>query len=127
MIDWSLYHNFSENEFACQCGKCGFSVDMSPDLLERLQRMREMLGRVMIIRSGYRCPLHPVEAKKDRPGSHAAGMAADIAASTAPERFSLVRAGIEVGMVGIGVAHSFIHLDVGHPSESVGRPAVWIY
>lgn len=127
MVDWSAYPNFSAHEFACRCGHCDGAADMSPDLLERLQRMREMLGRRMIVLSGYRCPQHPVEAKKQRPGSHAAGMAADIAASTGIERFSLVKAGIDVGMVGVGVSQSFVHLDVGHPSESVGRPAVWIY
>jgi DNA-binding NarL/FixJ family response regulator len=35
----------------------------------------------MKITSGYRCPKHPIEAKKAAPGAHSTGLACDIGVS----------------------------------------------
>lgn len=117
--------NFSEEEFRCKCGKCGGALFMRQDFMEALQQIRSDFNRPMVVNSGYRCRQHPEELRKSSPGAHAQGRAADIAVSTAGDRFLLARIGMVYGMTGIGVAKTFIHLDNGH--ENAGRPAIWSY
>jgi uncharacterized protein YcbK (DUF882 family) len=124
-MDWSEIRYFAKREFACKCGKCGGVEDMDPDFMRMLDAMRELYGDPMIITSGYRCPEHEAEKKKASPGAHSAGLAADIAAGTGKRRYDLIKAAMEIGMVGVGVANSFIHLDAGHPTAD--RPVVWKY
>lgn len=115
--------NFSRAEFTCSCG-CGKS-DMDGDFMEKLQHMRDLLGKGMTITSGYRCSDHPEEAKKQSPGSHAAGLAADIKVGNGKDRYDIVHLAMSVNMKGIGVANTFIHVDDGHPYAA--RPVVYKY
>lgn len=124
MIDWSRYPNFAEREFRCShCGK----VAMQPAFMERLQLLRTIYDKPMKITSGYRCPEHPVEAKKSKPGTHSEGCAADIAVVGA-EAYTLLRLAMQERFSGIGVQQKgegrFIHLDT---SVIAARPAVWSY
>lgn len=125
MIDWSQYPNFSEREFRCtHTGACA----MRPELLDVLQRIRNEFGRPMPISSGYRDPSHPIEAAKTRPGSHAMGVAADIAVS-GPDALRIVELAIKHGIRRIGVHQRgtgrFIHLDIG--GHGLPSPAIWTY
>lgn len=123
-MDWSKYPNFAEREFRCShCGK----VAMQPAFMERLQLLRIVYGKPMKITSGYRCPEHPVEAKKSKPGTHSEGCAADIGV-VGPEAYAILRLALQEGFTGIGVQQKgegrFIHLDT---SVVASRPAVWSY
>ena len=120
-INWSLYPNFGPEEFRCRCG-CGRS-DMNPEFMDKLQDLRNQVGPLKVT-SGFRCPNHPVERKKKRPGAHSAGTAADVQPIKS-DRYSLLKLAFEKDFEGIGVAKSFIHLDTGHPFAS--RPALWGY
>ncbi|HPT28397.1 MAG TPA: hypothetical protein PLZ95_18400, partial [Bryobacteraceae bacterium] len=75
--------------------------------------------------SAYRCPQHPVEARKPKPGLHARGIAADLVPMAMPLRafYDAVRA--EPRIRGIGVDHSagYIHVDV---REAIA-PTLWVY
>jgi len=93
--------------------------------MAQLQALRDKVGRPLTVTSGYRCASHPVELRKTHLGAHAQGLAADIAISGATERYALIKAAIEVGMTGLGVASGFIHVDAGHAYAA--RPAVWKY
>ena len=76
-VDWSLYPNFKESEFRCR--HTGL-VDMNPDFLEKLQTIRAIYAKPMIVTSGYRHPTHPVEVRKTHSnGEHTQGNCADIA------------------------------------------------
>lgn len=116
--------NFSVAEMACKCGECGGLCDMRQSHMEKLQAMRNITGPLTVT-SGYRCPLHPEEAKKQRFGAHAQGKATDIAIYNAAHRFKVIKAALDVGMVGLGIANSFVHVDSGHDNAS--RPASWVY
>jgi len=116
--------SFTPSEMACKCGKCGGVADMDHDFMTKLQMMRNLLGPLEIT-SGYRCPSHPDEIRKPAPGAHAQGKAADILAKGAAHRFRLISGAVNVGMVGLGVAKSFIHVDSGN--DNVDRPASWSY
>ena len=121
-MDWSVYKHFSRGEFTCKCG-CG-RADMKPEFMGRLQALRMIWGKPMIITSGYRCPDHPVEKAKANPGTHAQGIAADIGISGA-DAVTLLRLALDANFTGIGVQQKgngrFLHLDIRE------HPAIWSY
>ena len=124
MIDFGLYPNFSADEFKCShCGK----NEMQADFMSRLQALRMRYGKPMKITSGYRCPEHPIEAKKAKPGAHASGLACDVGVE-GTDAYRLLRLALELGFTGIGVQQKgtgrFIHLDT---LEEPPRPNVWSY
>lgn len=125
MIDWGRYPNFKAEEFKCQhCGSDGIRAE----LLAKLQAMRSEYAKPMKITSGYRCPQHPVEAKKAIPGAHSLGLAADIAVQGA-DAHRVLELAFKHGFNGIGVQQKgtgrFIHVDVC--TSELPRPTVWSY
>ena len=100
---------------------------LKPELLEKLDKLRELYGKPIYITSSYRDATHPIEAKKSSPGEHSHGAAVDIAAVGGYDAFLLVKYAIEAGFTRIGVSRksSFIHLGLGYP----GAPDVtlWTY
>jgi zinc D-Ala-D-Ala carboxypeptidase len=124
-MDWAKYPNFSADEFRCKCG-CGVEAMQEP-FIARLQHLRLIYKRPMRITSGYRCPKHPVEARKAAPGVHSEGRAADIAV-VGRDAYDLVKLATQHGFTGIGVQQKgesrFIHLD---DTNSAIRPGIWSY
>ena len=123
-MDWSKYPNFTEAEFKCKhCGK----VEMSPVFMAKLQQLRNAYGKPMIVSSGYRCPDHPTEAAKTKPGAHASGQACDVAVS-GNDAYALLKLALAFEFTGIGVNQKgdsrFLHLDTLRESP---RPNVWSY
>jgi zinc D-Ala-D-Ala carboxypeptidase len=110
-MNWSDYPNFSAQEF--NCSHCGQN-EMKPEFMAKLQKLRETYGAPMKVTSGYRCPQHPIEAKKARPGAHASGLACDIGVQ-GEEAHRLLALALEAGFTGIGVQQKgsgrFLHLD----------------
>ena len=51
---------------------------LQPPLMSALENASRQIGRDLTITSGFRSPSHPVEARKQQPGQHARGTAADI-------------------------------------------------
>ncbi len=106
---------------------------MRASTLDRLQALRTQLGQPLIITSGYRCRLHPTEAKKQSgPGAHAFGCAVDIRA-VGTETHAIVRVALALKFTGIGVsqragAPRFVHLDdAGSDEFGLVRPTMWSY
>lgn len=48
-----LAEYFTETELACRC--CGRLL-VDPDLIKRLETLRQLVGRPILVNSGYRCP-----------------------------------------------------------------------
>jgi len=117
-----LSPHFTSEEFECKCG-CGL-CDVSEALLSYLEDMREELCRPMQIASGCRCHHHNQDVGGVSNSAHTRGTAADIVCRGGFERFQLVTAAVNAGVVGIGIAKSFVHVDV---DEDIPRPAVWSY
>lgn len=126
MTEWKpeLTPSFAPSEMACKCGKCDGSAHMDGDFMGMLQALRDQVGPLSIS-SGYRCAEHPEEKRKDKPGAHNQGTAADIKTSDGGARFKIIAAAMNVGMVGLGTANSFIHVDSGH--KFAPRPSQWKY
>lgn len=125
MIDWTRWPNFSEPEFACKhTGLC----DMDPHFLDCLQSLRSLLGVPLAVSSGYRHPMHPVEAGKNAPGAHSKGCAADLPCD-GQLAFKILALAPGLGFTGIGVSQRpgrarFVHLDTWAQPP---RPNVWSY
>jgi len=124
MIDnWDAYPNFGRDEFACS--HCG-DEEMHAAFMDALQELRIAFGKPITITSGYRCPSHPIEARKAKPGSHASGCAADIAISRG-DAVQLLRLALDGRFTGFGVQQKgggkFIHLD----TLTTNRPMIWSY
>jgi len=122
--------NFSVAEMACtHCGVC----DIAWSFMDELQALRTAYGHSMIVTSGYRCPEHPIEVAKDKPGAHASGKAVDIGCHGL-QCYNLLSAAESEAWTGFGIAQRsgsdlrFLHLDTIAPGEShIARPRVWSY
>lgn len=115
---------FHADEFRCQhCGNEGIKSSFT----DRLEAIREECGFPFLISSGYRCPEHPIEAKKEKPGAHSTGHAADIAV-TGEQAIRVLEVAIKHGIKRIGVNQKgsgrFIHLDT---APDLPAPAIWSY
>ena len=80
--------------------------------IEALDRLRYKCGFPFVITSGYRHETHPVEAKKDKPGTHNQGIAADIKVNNGWERYMIIKHATAMGFRGIGVEDRFVHVDL---------------
>ena len=111
---------FTKEEFDCQASGTN---NMEQEFLEKLDELRAWCGFPFVITSGYRHPtLHPIEKKKDVPGTHAQGIAADIKITNAADRLKVVQAALQLGFTGIGVSSNFIHVDTRGTT-----PVMWTY
>jgi uncharacterized protein YcbK (DUF882 family) len=84
MVTWNrgdedvyLTKNFKRSEFECGCGKCK-EQKMSPELLMKLQIVRDEVGREVNCNSGYRCESWNKHEKGSKGSRHILGWAADI-------------------------------------------------
>ena len=110
---------FKLSDFNCQ--ETG-NNEMSEEFLEKLDDLRHVCGFPFIITSGYRDPTHSIEARKAKAGTHARGIASDIRINNGNEAYDIIKNAQSMGFNGIGVAKSFIHVDIRK-----GMPVVWSY
>lgn len=114
---------FNREEFSCQyTGR----NKIDDQFLIKLDHLRYVCGFPFIITSGYRDPSHPIEAKKKVAGTHAQGIACDIRVENGQQRYDIVKHATAMGFNGIGVADSFVHVDIR--KLDVGESSVmWCY
>ena len=110
---------FKLSDFDCQ--ETG-NNEMSEEFLEKLDELRHKCGFPFIITSGYRDPTHSIEARKAKAGTHARGIASDIRINNGNEAYDIIKNAQSMGFNGIGVAKSFIHVDIRK-----GMPVIWSY
>lgn len=107
-----LTENFSLHEF--QCRHCE-QVKLHPELVRKLQDLREELGAPVVITSGFRCETHNRNVGGAPKSYHVQGMAADIAAG--PTGLGVVALAdlcqqMRFGGVGAYEQQGFVHVDV---------------
>jgi uncharacterized protein YcbK (DUF882 family) len=112
-----LSKNFSRSEFACKCG-CGYGLgdgDVSPLLVDQLQRLRDAIGKSIRIISGCRCRKHNAACGRAQSSQHVNGTAADFAVD------GMTPAEVRVAVLlhcpafvsgGIGIYDKWVHADV---------------
>ena len=103
------YKYFSIEEFDCQ--ETGEN-EMVEEFIHKLDELREACEFPFKITSGYRSPSHSIEARKAKPGTHAQGIACDIYVSGGAQRHTIIKEAMRLGFTGIGVAKTFIHVDI---------------
>ena len=96
---------------------------MDEDFLAKLDEAREFAGIPFIINSAYRSPTHPESIKKPS-SSHIKGLAVDIKARDSVTRFKVLNALIRTGFTRIGIASSFIHVDLDFDKSQC---VIWTY
>ena len=112
-IDWSKYPNFTKEEFDCK--ETGENL-MQAGFMDKLQELRTLYGKPIIITSGYRSPKHSIEARKQQPGMHSTGLACDIGCN-GQDAYAILKLATALGFTGIGISQKaglprFIHLDL---------------
>lgn len=97
--------------------------NMNKDFLFVLDEAREFAGIPFVINSAYRSPEHPLSIKNPS-SSHIKGLAVDIKATDSITRFKIVKALIDVGFTRIGIADTFIHVDLDLDKT---QNVIWTY
>lgn len=96
---------------------------MNKNFLFVLDEARELAGIPFVINSAYRSPEHPLSIKNPS-SSHIKGLAVDIKATDSITRFKIVKALIEVGFTRMGIADTFIHVDLDLDKT---QNVIWTY
>ena len=97
--------------------------NMNKDFLFVLDEAREFAGIPFVINSAYRSPEHPLSIKNPS-SSHIKGLAVDIKATDSNTRFKIVKALMTVGFTRIGIADTFIHVDLDLDKT---QNVIWTY
>ena len=95
-------------------------------MLDLLQEARNILGPLQLT-SFYRCPSHNDSVSSTGPtGPHTTGKSVDIHVSNSQHRKKLIDY-FTNKVTGLGIAKSFIHIDIISPEELPHRPNCWLY
>ena len=106
-----LSNNFSKSEFECRCG-CGFD-EVSLELVEVLQELRDDINEPITINSACRCKEWNAEVGGAKRSQHLLGTAADIVVKgCTPAYVHEYLEGKYPDKYGMGKYKSFIHIDV---------------
>jgi len=121
-----MFTYFKPEEFYCKCGyaDCDAKRPPDPQLHRALKNFRVKIDSPVIIVSGCRCEKHNKD-EGGKPGSaHLTGLAVDIKCLYSRDRWVIIKHAIDCGFNRIGVARTFIHLDV---DVSKDNDVVWLY
>ncbi|PZO62751.1 MAG: peptidase M15 [Paracoccus denitrificans] len=116
---WAAWPSFSPAEIACRGTG---AIKINTEAMDKLQSLRNRLGKPLIVRSGYRSPSHNRAVGGAPASKHMQGTAFDIAMSN-HDPVSFAEAARAVGFLGFGTypRSGFMHIDLG-PARSWGEP-----
>jgi uncharacterized protein YcbK (DUF882 family) len=97
---------------------------MSNDMLSKIDMIREEFGKPIYINSGYRTEYHNEKVGGSPTSSHLKGLAIDVSCNNSSDRFKLINLFIKHGIKRIGVAKTFIHIDV---DKDKSQNVIWTY
>lgn len=126
--DQFVARSFRAREFDCPCSECKETL-IDALLLSRLQVLRDRLGSSIQIHSGYRCSGHQAAlAASGYPtvsglSQHELGRAADLSCG-GKSGDELNLAARMAGFSCVGVAATWIHVDIREGERSWKYPAV---
>lgn len=115
MTEWS--RDFQVEEFKCKC--CG-ALAKRDKLVELLQKVRDKLGKPIVIHSGTRCNAHNRDVGGSDTSSHLDGLAADISCD---DNFTLLRYCLQV-FKRVGIAKDYLHVDI---DDKKPQGVYWVY
>ena len=97
---------------------------MDKTFLLKLDKARERAGIPFVINSAYRSPEHNAKIGGKPNSSHLKGLAVDISVTNSRQRFIVLNALLEVGFTRIGIADTFIHVDL---DKGKSKDVIWTY
>ena len=97
---------------------------MNYGLLEMIDKARALYGKPIIVTSGFRTESHNEKVGGVESSSHLKGLAVDVACVRSKDRFEMLTALLEVGFNRIGVASTFIHVDI---DKNKSQNVIWTY
>jgi len=110
-----LSTNFNKSEFSCGCG-CGYD-DISPKLVDKLQNLRDLVGKPIVVTSGCRCHDYNKHIGGVSNSPHLLGLAADIQVSgMTPVTLAILADRIQY--IRIGIYDKHLHIDIKPPNPS---------
>ncbi|MDW4551504.1 D-Ala-D-Ala carboxypeptidase family metallohydrolase [Defluviimonas sp. D31] len=111
--------SFSPAEIACRGTG---AIRINTEALDKLQSLRNRLGKPLIVRSAYRSPEHNRDVGGAPASKHMAGTAFDIAMAN-HDPMAFAEAARAVGFLGFGTypRSGFMHIDLG-PARFWGDP-----
>lgn len=98
--------------------------NMNADFLNKLDEAREIANIPFIINSAYRSPEHNAKIGGKPNSSHIKGLAVDISVTNSRQRFIVLNALLEVGFTRIGIADTFLHVDLDNGKS---KDVIWTY
>ena len=117
--------NFSDAELTCKCG-CGMLPKQ--DFMDKIQKLRELVGFTLPVSSAARCPKHNSKVSQTGlQGPHTTGRAIDLQV-TGENAYNVLKTALAMNsFTGIGIQQKgggrFIHLD----DLKNNRPTIWSY
>lgn len=100
---------FRDSELECRCG-CK-TLNVAPELLILLDKLREALGHAVILTSACRCAKHNTAVGGTSNSAHLTGQAADILCHDGAYRYRLITEALKL-FPRIGISKEFIHVDI---------------
>lgn len=120
------YFNFQEFDSPDEIGS-GMPTEqggkMNKEFLFKLDEARMMAGTPFRITSGYRTEAHNKKVGGVKGSSHTKGCAVDIAVNSGLQRSAIVCALAKVGFTRIGIAKTFVHVDLDKEKQN----SIWLY
>jgi zinc D-Ala-D-Ala carboxypeptidase len=102
----------------------GSGERMDDDVLQMIDKARELFGKPIHINSGVRTIAHNEKVGGSKLSSHLKGYAIDVSCDNSADRFRLIEILMLVGFNRLGIAKTFIHVD-NDPDKS--KNVIWVY
>lgn len=115
-VKYVLSDHFVSTDFDCKCSVCTTTI-IHPLLIERLETLRGLLLRPILITSGYRCKDYQADLASrgydtaKGTSTHELGEAADIKAGTLFGTDLTIQAE-NAGFTSIGTGFKWVHVDL---------------
>jgi zinc D-Ala-D-Ala carboxypeptidase len=124
--EWSKIKWFQPSEFDDPTAPGSGEAMMDYAFVERLDYLRRLWGRPLVINSGYRSQAHNIAVGGVKDSAHQRGLAADIQMHGLTDciRFATVAAMNGLKRIGVDMKGGYVHLD---SDLSLPSPAVWFY
>lgn len=114
---------FAPEEFARCVPACSID-DMDQELLTLMDALRKACGIPLVINCAYRSPEWDTARGRSGNSAHTEGTAVDIRCTDTHTRMLIVREALTLGITRIGIASSFVHIDI---SKKLNPEQLWTY
>ena len=118
-----MSRHFAPAEFR-RCNPPCEIEQMSPEFLERLDRVRVNAGIPLVLNCAYRSREWDLAKGRDGNSAHTRGLAVDIRCLSSATRWKIVRAALICDIRRIGIGKTFVHLDC---DKTLPQGVIWDY